>query len=90
MLPFVLAACLAAPLILLVVDMAIPRRTPGATGPARPAVPADLHRPYAATAARRPAPAPVAPAPRPEAVASRAPRIAPGDGMVYRASRRPA
>ena len=79
MLAYVLLACLAVPLVILIVDVAVPRRGHSAplSGPPvamRPHVSASSehrrspHRGEDAQAEGAP----------------RAPRIAPGDGMVYR------
>lgn len=83
MLAIALLAVLAVPLLLLCVDLATPRR-PDARSAATPA-PAPrppVVEPVAPVRASAP-PAPPAPVVTAQ-VASRAPRIAPGDGMVWR------
>lgn len=84
MLAYILIACIAIPLVMLVIDVATPKRNevtgPGAHDQVRPHV-------TAATVDRRDAHRVDALAPEP---APRAPRIAPGDGMVYRPAQRAA
>jgi hypothetical protein len=74
MLAYVVLACLVVPLLLLVGDVLRPARKNAAVPPLRAGAP----RPHvtADTSGRRAA--------YEEAEAPRAPRIAPGDGMVYR------
>jgi hypothetical protein len=85
MLAYVLVACFVIPLLMLIVDVAVPRDKDAASRPAplRAATPQAEVRPHvtAATDNRR-SPHKVEDAPDP----ARAPRIAPGDGMVYRGS----
>lgn len=79
MLAYVLVACFVLPLLLLVADMMRPRKDAPPT-PVRAAAP----RPHVSTDAsgRRVTRAAV------DTETARAPRIAPGDGMVYRGSAR--
>ena len=78
MLAYVLLACLAVPLVILIVDVAVPRRGPSAPigGPS-----VEMRPHVSASAEHRRSPHRGEGAP---AEAPRTPRIAPGDGMVYR------
>jgi hypothetical protein len=79
MLAYILLACFVVPLLILAADVMRPRKDAPPT-PVRPSAP----RPHVQAAAngRRAAHAPG------DAETGRPPRIAPGDGMVYRGSAR--
>ncbi len=83
MIAYVLAALVVVPLALLIVDVFMPKRDHGSL-----AAHGITIRPHvtASTVERRDAHRAEAPA----ATEERAPRIAPGDGMVYRPAHRPA
>ncbi len=90
MLAYVLLAVLAVPLVMLIVDMAVPRnarRAAGPTGPV-PTMPPEMHGSATRSAPSRPAPVVTQLRSHDEVMATRAPRISPGDGMVYRGPQR--